>query len=93
MKTNASVYGRSPAEIDDDLIIAVLDLPSFNVSRQEAERFCIQRRRMNSRCKAIAMHLLESVERDTEEWRACISRLKNAVYMNLANPKRMWDSV
>jgi ribosomal protein S11 len=78
-------------EIDDDTIIAVLDLPSFNVSRQDAGRFGIQLRRMNSSCKATAMHLLESVERGTKEWRSGIDELECAIYMNLANPKIMWD--
>ena len=55
---NNTVYGRSPLEIAEDLLLSILDLPEYNVSKQDSIRYSNQRKQVNSKLKAEAEHLI-----------------------------------
>ena len=64
-----TVYGRNNQQIAEDALIAVLERPDFNMSRQDARKYGIQIRRIHATLKTRAWRLIDN-QQNTERWRS-----------------------
>lgn len=61
------VQGRSSVTIAEDWLIAILELPAYNVSRQDAVRYSEQRRSINEDVKEKALYLIDTQD-NSNQW-------------------------